>query len=87
VKDCGVAVVRLPGRSWAPNSSNGDEVNVGTARGCPPLSGLQSGRWAGSSSAEGHGWGGGPGVVAGVTTRHGGRESRSQGQGGQQVEQ
>jgi hypothetical protein len=37
VKDCGVAVVRLPGQSWAPNSSNGGEVNVGTARGCPPF--------------------------------------------------
>ena len=31
------------------------------------------------------GWGGGPVVVAGVTTRRGGRESRPQGQGGQQV--
>jgi Bacterial regulatory proteins, tetR family len=68
------------GRSWAPNSSNGDEVNVGTACGCPPFSGFQSGRWAGSSSADGHEWGGGPGVVAGVATRQGGRESRSQGE-------
>jgi len=37
VKDCGVAVAMLPGQSWAPNSSNGREVNVGTARGRPPF--------------------------------------------------
>ena len=41
--------------------------------------------WAGASSAVGAGWGGGLVVVAGVTTRHGGRESRSQGEGDQQV--
>jgi hypothetical protein len=35
VKVCGVAVAMLPGQSWAPNSSNGREVNVGTARGRP----------------------------------------------------
>jgi hypothetical protein len=33
------------------------------------------------------GWGGGLVVVAGVTTRRGGREIRPQGEGGQQVEQ
>jgi hypothetical protein len=37
------------------------------------------------SSCEGPRQGGGPVVVAGVATRRGGRESRPQGQGGQQV--
>ncbi len=30
VKDCGVAVARLQGKSWAPIPSNGLAVNVGT---------------------------------------------------------
>ena len=51
------------------------------------LPGFQLGRWAGSSSADGHRWGGGLVVVAGVATRRGGRESRPQGEAGQQVEQ
>jgi hypothetical protein len=60
-------------------------VNTGTIphRSC----GLESIRAGGidASSVEGAGWGGGPVVVAGVTTRRGVRESRTQGEGGQQV--
>lgn len=52
-------------------------VNVGTILGCPN-SVKPSRRWAGPSSAEGHGWGGGPVVVRA-------RESRVHGEGGQQV--
>jgi hypothetical protein len=37
VKDCGVTVAMLPGQSWALNSSDGREVNVGTVRGRPPF--------------------------------------------------
>lgn len=61
-------------------------VNVGTipevlALGRQPVSG--AGRSDSTDDLEG--WGGGLVVVAGVTTRHGDRESRSQGEGGQQV--
>ena len=60
-------------------------VNTGTIPGRSCC--LESIRVGGidASSVEGAGWGGGPVVVAGVTTRRGGRESRSQGEGGQQV--
>jgi hypothetical protein len=60
-------------------------VNTGTI---PRRSrGLESIRAGGidTSSVEGAGWGGGSVVVAGVTTRLGVRESRTQGEGGQQV--
>jgi hypothetical protein len=40
---------------------------------------------AGPSPTDGRGWDGGPAVVVGVTPHRGGRESRPQGQGGQQV--
>ena len=30
MKDCGVAVARLQGHSWAPTPSRGSRVNVGT---------------------------------------------------------
>src|SRR5262245_9196585 len=59
-------------------------VNVGTAR-CRPRPARPARERAGASSADGTGWDGGPVVVAGVTTRRGGRESRPQGEGGQQV--
>jgi hypothetical protein len=80
----GVVVAMPQEQSWAPSPSSGHVVNVGTVRRCPPL--VQPARErAGAWSAVDAGQGGGPVVVAGVTTRQGGRESRSQGQGGQQV--
>src|SRR4051794_19987936 len=59
-------------------------VNVGTVR-CRPRLVQPVRERAGALSAVDAGRGGGLVVVAGVTTRRGGRESRPQGQGGQQV--
>ena len=80
----GVAVAMPQGQSWAPTPSSGRAVNVGTVRCRSRLAQPAWGR-AGASSAGGAGRDGGPVVVAGVTTRHGGRESRPQGEGGQRV--
>lgn len=80
----GVVVAMPLGQSWAPTPSIGCVVNVGTVRYRPSF--VQPARkGAGSLPAVGAGRGGGSVVVAGVTTRHGGRESRPQGEGGQQV--
>ena len=80
----GVVVAMLLGQSWAPTPSTGRVVNVGTVRCRPPR--VQPARErAGALLAVGIGRGGGSVVVAGVTTRHGGRESRPQGEGSQQV--
>ena len=84
VKAHGVAVAMPLGQSWTPTPSIGCEANVGTVR-HRPSPGQPAREWAGALPAEDVGRGGGPVVVAGVTTRHGGRESRPQGQGGQQV--
>ncbi len=84
MKAHGVVVAMPLGQSWASTLSIGRVVNVGTVRCCPRR--VQPVRErAGALSAVGIGRDGGLVVVAGVTTRHGGRESRSQGEGGQQV--
>lgn len=84
VKAHGVVVAMPLGQSWTPTPSIGCVVNAGTVRHRP--SPVQPARErAGALPAEDVGRGGGPVVVAGVTTRQGGRESRPQGQGGQQV--
>ncbi len=80
----GVVVAMPLGQSWAPTPPIGRVVNVGTIR-CRPRLVQPARERAGALSAEGTGWGGGLVVVAGVTTRRGGRESRPQGEGGQQV--
>lgn len=80
----GVVVAMPLGQSWTPTPSTGRAVNVGTAR-CRPRRAQPAHGRAGALSAVGIGRGGGSVVVAGVTTRHGGRESRPQGQGSQQV--
>ena len=80
----GVVVAMPLGQSWTPTPPTGRVVNVGTAR-CRPRLVQPARERAGALSAVGAGRGGGPVVVAGVTTRRGGRESRPQGQGGQQV--
>ncbi len=84
MKVCGVAVAMLQGQSWAPNPSSGSKVNVGTI---PTVPSPASRKLAGGKARRRlmpSGWGGGPVVVAGVTTGHGGRESRPQGEGVQQ---
>ena len=69
MKDCGVAVARLQGHSWAPTPSKGSRVNVGTTSSVPAsMAGKTCRR---SMSAE---WGGGPVVVRA-------RESRVHGEG------
>lgn len=80
----GVVVAMPLGQSWAPTPPIGRVVNVGTVR-CRPRPAQPARERVGALSAVGTGRGGGPVVVAGVTTRHGGRENRPQGQGGQQV--
>ncbi len=84
VKAHGVVVAMPLGQSWTPTPSTGRVVNVGTVRCRPRRAQPVHGR-AGALSAVGIGRGGGFVVVAGVTTRQGGRESRPQGEGSQQV--
>jgi hypothetical protein len=84
VKAHGVVVAMPLGQSWSPTPPIGRVVNVGTVR-CRPRLVQPARERAGALSAVGTGRGGGLVVVAGVTTRHGGRESRPQGEGGQQV--
>lgn len=85
MKVCGVVVAMLPGQELGTCLVDRSSVNVGTIHGRPgcQAAGLVTG--AGSSPTDGREWGGGPIVVAGVTTGHGGRESRPQGKGGQHV--
>jgi hypothetical protein len=80
----GVVVAMPLGQSWAPTPPIGCVVNVGTVR-CRPRRAQPARERAGALSAVDTGRGGGLVVVAGVTTRHGGREDRPQGEGGQQV--
>ena len=80
----GVVVAMPLGQSWAPTPPIGRVVNVGTVR-CRPRLAQPARERAGALSAVDTGRGGGLVVVAGVTTRHGGREDRPQGEGGQQV--
>jgi hypothetical protein len=70
MNDCGVAVTKLQGHSWAPHPSNGSRVNVGTAASVP------TGRARRQPMPMKRG--GGPVVVRG-------RESRPYGEGVQRV--
>ena len=87
MKDRGVTVAMLPGQELGASLVERSQGERGNRLWSPSLPGVQPGWWAGPSSAEGHERGGGPVVVAGVATRRGGRESRPQGEAGQQVEQ
>ena len=78
----GVVVAMLLGQSWTPTPSTGRVVNVGTVR-CRPRRAQPAHGRAGALSAVGIGRGGVSVVVAGVTNRRGGRESRPQGEAGQ----
>jgi len=82
---CGVPVARLQGHSWAPNPTSGSRMNAGTTPAVPsPASTMLAGGKARRRLTP-PGWDGGLVVVAGATTGHGGRESRPQGEGVQQV--
>src|SRR3954470_781035 len=79
VKAHGVVVAMPLGQGWTPNPPIGRVVDGGTVR-CRPRLVQPVRERAGALSAVGAGRGGGLVVVAGVTTRHGGRESRPQGE-------
>ena len=85
VKVCGVTVAMLQGQSWSPNPSSGSRVNVGTIPVAPSPASMMLVGGKVRRRLTLPGWGGGLVVVAGATTGHGGRESRPQGEGVQQV--
>ena len=84
-KVCGVLVARLQGHSWSPNPTNGLRVNVGTIPAAPHLASRTLAGGKARRRLTPAGWDGGLVVVAGATTGRGGRESRPQGEGVQQV--
>jgi len=84
-KVCGVPVARLQGHSWSPNPTSGSRVNVGTISAAPSPASMTLTGGKARRRLMPPGWDGGLVVVAGVTTGHGGRESRLQGEGVQQV--
>jgi hypothetical protein len=74
VKACGVTVAMSQGHSWAPSSSSGPSVNVGTIPAVPyPASTSRVGGKVRRRPTPAE-WGGGPVVVRG-------RESRPHGKG------
>jgi hypothetical protein len=77
-KVCGVLVAMLQGQSWAPHPSTGCVVNVGTIPGPPSPLASQAGDGQVHRRLLALGWDGAL-VVVRV------RESRSHGEGGQQV--
>jgi hypothetical protein len=84
-KACGVPVARLQGQSWSPNPMSGPQVNVGTILAAPsPVSMMLVGGKARRRLMP-PGWGVGLVVVVALTLHRGGRESRPQGEGVQQV--
>jgi hypothetical protein len=85
VKVCGVVVARLQGHSWSPNPTNGSRRNAGTIPAAPSPASMTLAGGKARRQLMLPGWDGGLVVVAGVTTGHGGRESRPQGEGVQQV--
>ena len=85
VNVCGVVVARLQGHSWAPHSTNGSRMNAGTIPVVPSPASMTLVGGKARRRLMPLGWDGGLVVVAGATTGHGGRESRPQGEGVQQV--
>ena len=74
MKACGVAVAKSQEHSWAPTSSNGPTVNVGTIPAVPYPASTQRVGGKARRRPTLSGWGGGPVVVRG-------RESRPHGEG------
>jgi hypothetical protein len=85
VKVCGVVVARLQGHSWSPHPSSGSRMNAGTLLAVPSPVGMMLAGGKARRRLMPLGGDGGLVVVAGATTGHGGRESRPQGEGVQQV--
>ena len=78
VNACGVVVAMLQGHSWAPTSSNGSTVNVGTIAAVPSPASIRLVGGKARRRLMPPWWGGGSVVVRG-------RESRSHGEGVQRV--
>jgi hypothetical protein len=85
VKDCGVAMARLPGHSWAPTSSTGRMSERGNRLGSPSWLAIQVASGQVCRRLMTRGRDGASVLVVGVATHQGGRESRPQGEGRQQV--
>lgn len=85
MKDCGVAMARLPGHSWAPTSTTGRMSERGNRLGSPSWLAIQvaSGRVRRRLMIRRRD--GASVLVVGVATHQGGRETRPQGEGRQQV--
>jgi hypothetical protein len=85
VKDCGVAMARLPGHSWAPSSTTGRMSERGNRLGSPSWLAIQAASGQVRRRLMIRGRDGASVVVVGVAPHQGGRESRPQGEGRQQV--
>jgi hypothetical protein len=85
VKDCGVAMARLPGQSWAPTSSTGRMSERGNRLGSPSWLAIQAASGQVRRRLMTRRRGGASVLVVAVTRHQGGRESRPQGEGRQQV--
>ena len=85
VKVCGVAMARLPGHSWAPTSSTGRMSERGNRLGSPSWLAIQAASGQVRRRLMTRRRDGASVLVVGVATHQGGRESRPQGEGRQQV--
>jgi hypothetical protein len=85
VKDCGVAMARLPGHSWAPSSMTGRMSERGNRLGSPSWLAVQAASGQVRRRLMIRRRGGAFVVVVGLAPHQGGRESRPQGEGRQQV--
>jgi hypothetical protein len=85
VKDCGVAMARLPGHSWAPTSTTGRMSERGNRRGSPSWLAIQAASGQVRRRLKTRRRGGASVLVVGLTPHQGGRESRPQGEGRQHV--
>jgi hypothetical protein len=85
VKVCGVAMARLPGHSWAPTSTTGRMSERGNRLGSPSWLAIQVASGQVRRRLMTRRRDGASVLVVGVATHQGGRESRPQGEGRQQV--
>ena len=79
MKDCGVAMARLPGHSWSPTSSTGRMSERGNRLGSPSWLSIQVASGQVRRRLMIRRRGGASVLVVGLTTDQGGRESRPQG--------
>ena len=85
VKICGVAMARLPGHSWSPTSTTGRMSERGNRLGSPSWLAIQVASGQVRRRLMIRRRDGASVLVVGVATHQGGRESRPQGEGRQQV--